>query len=118
MIGGYGQTAGGCNTKTFTGLTAHSAMRVTLSYHFLDSWDFEVGSLQVDGAAKWTLTHRLNAASGNVCGNATFGDYLNYPVDVEFAHSGSTATIAVCSNLDEASTNESFGFSDLTVRLR
>ncbi|MBI3183442.1 MAG: hypothetical protein HYZ28_14995 [Myxococcales bacterium] len=119
MLGGYNVRAGGCISKTFSGLSAHRSLRVRLKYHFIDSWDGEQGYLQVDGTTRWSLA-RTNCCSGpapNLCG-AGYPDGLGYDVEVELPHSAGSALIAVCSSLDQGATDESFGFSDFQLYVR
>ncbi len=116
MLGGYNVISGGCLTKTFAGLPAHAQMRVAFNYHFVDSWDGEEGYLLVDAVRRWGRTAVFSGAP-STCG-AGWGETLQYSVDVEFPHAAGSAVVAVCSSLDQAAADESFGFGNLRIYVR
>jgi hypothetical protein len=116
MLGGYGVISGGCISKTFS-LPAHSQIRIAFDYHFIDSWDGEQGYLEVDGTRRWRRSTYYGGSGPNVCGGG-WNDRMDYPVDVEFAHSAATTTVRVCSSLDQDAFDESFGFSNFRIWVR
>jgi len=108
-------------TKTFTGLPAHSKLRVSANFFFIDSWDGETGFLNIDGNPMWveSYDHKMGAATGiNVCGNATPEKNLMSHIDVTIPHTGSEVTLSFGATLDEHTCDESFGIDSIMLFTR
>ncbi len=118
MLGGYNAFAGGTVTKTLTNLPTHSEIKVEFDYNFIDSWDGESGTFDLDGTRRWSYA-RGGAGSGdpNICGGA-WGDGLKFPVEITVAHTASTAQLRPGSTLDQGATDESWGIDNLRVYVR
>lgn len=119
VLGGYNTTSSGFNTKTFVGLPTHTAVRIVLDYHFIDSWDGEYGLVQVDDVERWRVV-RTNCCTGapGVCGSTAYPDVLGTTVEIEVPHTASSLKVAVGSNLDSAANDESYAFSNFRVYTR
>ena len=134
LIGGYGvlgssvspYASGSYFYKSYTGLPDHNYIRYSFTLYALDSWD----KIDTDGMnhndAFYVLFDGLPSTEqayycsdwspsyGNVCGGA----YVDMPAAHVFGtmpHMGSTLTIKFVSDLNEPSSNESFGFRDLIL---
>jgi len=131
LIGGYGvlgiatTNSGDYFWRSYGGLPAHSYIRYTFTIFALDTWDqngsdgtphndaFQVAfdGLTVYGQSyaggSWTMFTPL-------CGGI-WNDVPNIRVQGIVPHMGTSLNIKFISDLNEVSTNESFGFRDLIL---
>eukprot|EP01052_Picozoa_sp_SAG31_P022823 SAG31_NODE_1837_length_7126_cov_8.278497_6_plen_409_part_01 len=89
---------GGYLSKTYSGLPAHETLRVELDFVRLDSWDNEQAAVFVDGSREWRATLNHNRGS-NLCLGSSRDQ--SYSVFIEIAHTDSSVTINVTSELNE-----------------
>jgi hypothetical protein len=104
--------------KTFTGLPAHTQVRVVAGYDFIDSWDSETGQAFIDGTMVWQQMRTTCCTLANVCGSTGYPDALNVPVEVEVAHTASTLTLRFTASIDSPGVDESFGINDVRLYTR
>lgn len=111
-------------TRTWTGLIPHHAIRITAKLYKIDSWVSNTLFVMVDGqTAKLYTFNAANGGSSDICGNPSpVADPLNtnfneviVSLDVSVAHSSSSLTIKVISNL--MGTLGSWAIRDLNITL-
>jgi hypothetical protein len=109
-------------TKTFSGLPAHSQIRVVAKYLFIDSWDGESGYVKADGNTVWVESY--NHANGDlkhgisICGNETPERKFSTPIDLTIPHTGDSLTLSFGATTDEHSCDESFGIDSVMIFTR
>ena len=142
FLGGHCVLSNGPARKVFSQLPAHTQLRVTARYHFIDNWRGETAFAQVDSKFVWTSVHRGAAAAAapaggavgiQMCGSEQFLESrLSAPIDVSVphtastvsiafgAHSAASATGAVRSLADERQNacERSFGVDDVSIYIR
>jgi len=123
ILGGYCVEHGkGEVSKTFTNLPAHSQIRVSAKYMFIDSWDGETGFMKLDNNIVWSENY--NHAQGNpshginICGNETPERKFGRSVDVTVPHTQTEITVVFGATTDEHPCDESFGIDSVMVFVR
>ena len=117
-----GGTSGQYMQRIYTGLPAHNQIRFSFAFYPLDSWDkanndhfnVKIDDIEVTG---WALSFEDSSASAR-CGNSGYDDLPPFQVNFQVAHEGadgSSVTIKVINNCDEASDNESTGIRDVVL---
>jgi len=106
--------------KVYSGLPAHSQVRITSKYLFIDSWDGEHAYLNVDGRAAWadTYNHASVTKGLNVCGNDTPEGRLMSHIDVTIPHTADSVELTFGATTDEHACDESFGVDSVMVFVR
>ena len=122
ILGGYEITNSGPTFKTtYTNLPSHNQINFSFQAFLLDSWDvndndhFEVmfDSTNVVG---WTIIRTAGPLFiYDRCGNGVYLDYPPTMVHITVPHTSSTLTLMIKAVLNEPSSNESFGFRDITM---
>ena len=137
MLGGYRAFAGGNTHKTFSALRSHKQVRVTGTYHFIDSWEGETGFVMLGENIKgrecdemsygWTHSYDAREVSSaiNVCGDQTPEGRFGVPFDVTLPHSGSDIEIVLGSTLktgdrqfDKGEGSAWWGVSGIEIHIR
>jgi hypothetical protein len=126
--GSFGSLLGGYNTlakdssvqKAFTDLSAHTDATVLLDFVQIDSWDNEIFYVYADDELVYTSnTLYLTDGSTNVCGassKSSWKDNIN-SVRFTFAHTSSSLTLKITTNLNSAGTDESWGIQKIDLYL-
>ena len=119
ILGGYGFFGFGAFTeRTFTGLDAHSALRIEFDFLAIDSWDSEDAFALLDGTEVWRETfNALTDFSSNICG-ASFNDSGPMNRTAEVAHSASSVTLYFSSTLNQSAADESWGVDNVKVEIK
>lgn len=114
IIGGYGCYDPGLWTqKTYDIPIAHSAVSIQFDAYWIDAWDGESLRLYVDGALRYSQSK--SGLTGPLCGVAGYYDYKTTVYISPVPHNSSSLTLKFTSTLDEASTNESWGFKNIKI---
>ena len=129
MLGGYcvlGLASSASNIgfyfqRVYINLPAHNYIRFSMNFWAIDSWDLNQGGrddgfqLSFDGLVLDGWHMSLSSFTYNLCGtmNNAWYEMPRIMVSGLIAHTGSTLTFRVISDLNEESCNESFGFRDL-----
>ncbi len=123
ILGGFGNIAEGeMGIDIDLSDIPHDAVRVQVQYIKLDSWDAEWGYVFVDDQTIWEA--KLYYYEGSqVCGwNRTAwpeGAYDDrHDIDVTLAHDADTLHFAASADLDQKSTDESFGIDNVMIWVR
>ena len=115
MLGGYRAFAGGNTHKTYSSLRQHKQVRVTGSFHFIDSWEGETGFVMVGEHIKgkecdemnygWTHSYDAREVSSaiNVCGGQAPEGRFSVPFDVTLPHTGQDIEVVLGSTLKSKS---------------
>lgn len=106
--------------KLYTGLPAHSHVRITATAHFVDDWQGETAFLKVNDHIVWTESHEQRAGAGkiNVCGSSVYPEgKFSVPIDVTLPYTGSTLKVVFGTNLDKGS-DAHFGISSVALSVR
>ena len=114
MIGGYGKfSVGGYLEKTFSGLPAHTNLRLRATLFKIDRWNGRRFQVLVDGTAAWESSP-YTWGGQYLCGNMgpQQGDRA-VDVDVTTAHTAGSATIRFTSTV--SSNTEYWGLQGVTV---
>lgn len=106
--------------KVYSGLPAHSQVRITSKYLFIDSWDGEHAYLNVDGRPAWadTYNHASVAKGLNLCGNDTPEGRLLSHIDVTIPHTADSVELTFGATTDEHACDESFGVDSVMIFVR
>ena len=92
-------------------------MAVSVQLFFIDSWDGESLSLIADGNTIYQESYTVNESSYNdTCGNSDPDKILTIASN-PFSHTASTLTLNFTTTLDEAGSEESFGFNEIYITL-
>ena len=125
LLGGYnimGGTSGQYLKRTYTGLPAHNQISLVFTFWPIDSWDkgdndhinVAIDDIQVTG---WAISFNTATASPT-CGNTQYDDLPPMQIHFQVAHEGadgSSVTIKVINNCNEASDNESTGIRNVVL---
>ncbi len=116
QIGNYFQ-------RVYTNLPAHNYIRFSLNFWAIDSWDLNQNGhddgfqLYFDGMVidGWHMS--LAYFPSQICGvtSNAWNELPNIMITGLIAHTGSSLTFRVVSDLNEESCNESFGFRDIQL---
>merc|ERR1712072_316552 len=102
FLGGHCNFAADTASKVFKNLPAHTQVRMTASFHFLDQWDGEQAYASIDGKNVWADSTKSHRGEGiNVCGAA-------HP-DRKFATTMDSST---------DSCQQSWGVDDVTIYVK
>lgn len=117
MIGGYGLF--GFDYYPFVWMLSElpaATYRVNFKFYKIDSWDSETATFTWNSTAVWSQAY-TGAAGSQICGTATSG-YNESETDVSttLVHAGGYTSSWFSSTLNEAMTNESYGFNDFFLR--
>ena len=138
MLGGYRAFAGGNAHKTYAALRPHKQVRLTGSFHFIDSWEGETGFVMLGEHIKgkecdemtygWTHSYDAREVSSaiNVCGGAAPEGRFSVPFDVTIPHRGkeielifgSTLKTGVDRQFDKGEGSAWWGVSGVEVYVR
>jgi len=123
FIGGHCvEAAGGGNAlrKLYKGLRAHSQIRISARFHFIDQWNGEAAYAMVDNQIVWLDTHRSSSSNLlNVCGGPLFGSRLGSVVEVVVPHTGENLELSFGAMLQGTDPcDKSFGVDDIVIELR
>lgn len=94
--------AGSASSKVYSGLPAHSHVRVQATVSFIDDWQQETAAIQLDGAFIWTEQHDEAAIPRgvDVCGSSTYSDSrIGVPVDITVPHTAASLTLGIMTTL-------------------
>jgi hypothetical protein len=111
-------------SKTFNGLPAHTEMKIEAIYYAIDSWDSESGYLYVDQNLIWLKQRTTyNSCTGwaeYTIGPAPWGNIrCKEAINTSsFDHSSSSVTISFDSNVNQAESDESWGFDNLRIYVK
>lgn len=102
---------------SYSGLpTPHNIISYSLTFWLIDTWDGgDSFDLVFDTVTLNGWNFPSTPASGNLCGMSTAGDISGITLKGTVAHSASTLTFKVVSQLNQLSDDESFGFRDITM---
>jgi hypothetical protein len=110
-----------------TGIT-HTRVMVKFDYWFGDSWDGEFGYAKLGDIRVWAKKHHSgqdNVGASNVCGlteislcGAVCARDVVESATGTITHNGNTITVAFGSSLDEPTSNEWFGVSNVEIWVR
>jgi len=122
LVGGYNILASGNGyfERTYTGLPIpHNMIHFTLLAQPVDSWDAgDTFGVQFDSfplITGWKFSTYTSYTVPSVCGNPSFSDFPGLRTIIEFPHSTNTLRVRMYSIFDQASTDESFGFRDISI---
>ena len=109
--------------RVYTNLPAHNYIRFSMNFWAIDSWDLNQGGLDdgfqiyFDGLVLDGWHMSLNSFPYQICGsmNSGWNELPNLMITGLIAHTGSSLTLRVVSDLNEDSCNESFGFRDIQL---
>jgi hypothetical protein len=112
-------------TKSYSGIPAHTHLRIKLRYWGVDSWDNEWGRLYVDDTLVWekqrtsgNCNNGWSSYSGsfpNPYGGNSTSHKCYFDVDVIVPHSGTSMEIKVATTINQAENDESWGFQNLVI---
>ena len=103
--------------KTYTGLPAHYQATVSVKLFFIDSWDEESLSLIADGNTVYQESYTvIESPYPDTCGNSD-PDKIITITSSPFSHNTSNLTLNFTTTLDEAGTEESFGFNNIYITI-
>ena len=96
----------------------HAALSVSPDSIVMDSWDGEDALVYLDGAEVYreTFDYRT-AAGGNVCAGG-WPEHGPQPLSFMVTHTADALHVRVSSTLDQPADDESFGVSNVVVRVR
>lgn len=127
FLGGHCNAGHGEIFKTFNSLPAHTQIRVSARYHFLDDWRGETAFAKLDKNFLWTHTTPASPSAGgiNMCGNPAFPEHrFSTPIDVVLSHAEKDVTIAFGleghneAQAKRSACDRSFGVDDVMVYVR
>lgn len=128
MLGGFCKFSNGQVNKTFSGLPAHSMLRVVAKYHFIDRWIGETGFMKLnigqDGypIVVWNEQHAQQMSKNglNLCGQSeTPEGKFTALIDVTVPHAQGSIQVVFGSTMDDCDPcDESWGISDVQIYVR
>lgn len=102
--------------KNFTSLPAHYQVEVDVNIYFIDSWDTEWLSVNVDSNTVIKSSNVFSSYTIDYCGYY-WADHIDAYLTGTASHSSSSLTISFYTNLDQKRNDESYGFKDFNVFL-
>lgn len=127
MLGGPDKLASAEISKTYF-LPAHSEVKVTARYSFIDNWDDDTGYMKIDSEVVWTEEYTwcpqfftfVCPKGHNACGSEFYPDKLSRLISVSVPHSDDKLTLTFGSTIPgELSPNEvSYGISGVSIEVR
>ena len=113
IMGGYGCFGSGWGTyKYYDITTTHYQVSIEFDAYWIDSWDGEYLYFYVDWDIKWSQSKPGTMAQ--YCGVSTY-DYVSTVTVGPISHTSSTLVLYFWSSLDQGSTDESWGFTNLKI---
>merc|ERR1712072_915111 len=112
FLGGHCNFAADTASKVFKNLPAHTQVRMTASFHFLDQWD---------GKNVWADSSKSHRGEGvNVCGAAHPDRKFAAPIDVTMQHTGDNVEVKFGTTMDSStdSCQQSWGVDDVTIYVK
>jgi hypothetical protein len=119
MLGGYNVFGAGSSvSNTVATRYAHTQVKVTLDYWFIDSWDGEYGTLDLAGTGVWSQP-RVSTSGTQRCGAAP-SDWREDTAAVSqtVSHTASSIVVRASSTLDQSANDESWGIDNVFVWVR
>merc|ERR1712072_925498 len=115
FLGGHCNFAADTASKVFKNLPAHTQVRMTASFHFLDQWDGEQAFASIDGKNVWA-----DSSKSNVCGAAHPDRKFAAPIDVTMQHTGDNVEVKFGTTMDSStdSCQQSWGVDDVTIYVK
>jgi len=121
FLGGHCNFAADTASKVFKNLPAHTQVRMTASFHFLDQWDGEQAFASIDGKNVWADSSKSHRGEGvNVCGAAHPDRKFAAPIDVTMQHTGDNVEVKFGTTMDSStdSCQQSWGVDDVTIYVK
>jgi len=112
-LGGYEIGGKGVFFERKINIPDHKRVTISFTIFALDSWDNEFFIVTADGTEIVKEKFLYNTGS-KVCANAGWKDRTKF-IRITIDHDEPNLTLRFTSNLNEASTNESFGFNILDI---
>ena len=121
IVGGYNNFGSGAYAqRTYSGLTSHNSVILSIRLYFVDSWDGEKMQIYVDDKLvyeefwnfQWSGLPSYCGSGSNSWADQVFDRELD-PIE----HTGSTLKLKITSNLGSGANDESFGFNSVQIRL-
>ena len=118
ILGGYGLFGNGSVYRNYSllGIT-HTEAHVALSYYPIDSWDGELAYVQMDGVTVWSAIPNFGSGGVQQCG-ASYVEPNSYSVSQSRSHTNNVLTVTVGSQLDQDTSDESWGMDNAKVMIR
>jgi hypothetical protein len=126
MLGGYCLFSEGEISKKYTKLPAHSSIKISGTFHFIDAWAGETAYLKGSIGEKdsleylWAESYRAGqAASGtNICGGHHSEGRFSSPIEIIVPHEKENLEIVLGSTADQDPCALSWGISKLQLYIR
>jgi hypothetical protein len=121
ILGGYQLFGAGAYVeKTFdlSALSGHSAVRVTLSFVAIDSWDTsEDAQVYIDGALEWSATPNSISGGSHECGrpSQSFNREKLLSVEATVNSTASNVTVRITSTILLEAVDEYWGINNVSV---
>mmetsp|Transcript_67366 Transcript_67366/g.78156 ORF Transcript_67366/g.78156 Transcript_67366/m.78156 type:complete len:262 (+) Transcript_67366:42-827(+) len=123
FLGGHCNFGSQTASKTYSGLPAHTKVKLTFNYHFFDEWTGQTAWAQIGGQYVWTekyqwcngiLPFYCKQVGVNVCGEDT-PDRIARAVQVIVQHSDPTITLSFGSTITGDPCLVSWGIDDVRI---
>jgi len=123
LLGGYKILSRGQLQKEFSALPAHTTIRITATFFYIDAWNGETAYLQLNvgpnNANEYVWIDRYDSTmavnSINICG-ATYGEgRFGVPIDYYLPHTSDSITVTFGSTADQDPAEQSWGISNLSI---
>ena len=119
IFGGYDSWGGGgYASKTYTGLpTPHYQVTIGIQLFFLDSWDDEYCYVKVDDTTVYQESFNTFNSPVEYCGRSGefYKDQIKTVTSTPAAHTDSNLVLMITTNINEAASEESFGFNNIQI---
>jgi len=119
LLGGYQVLGTGSSvSKAFSDLPTHSIVTINLDFVQIDSWDSERFYVYADNDLVYT-SHRISKSTGTQeCGSSSnnWNEFV-IPASFTFAHSSSSLTLKITTNLNSGPSDESWGIQKVHLKL-
>ena len=123
LLGGYAILSRGKLQKELTNLPAHTILRMTADFHYIDSWTGETAYAQLNiGPNKqneYVWTDRYDSAmainSINVCGARCGEGKFTTKIDITVPHTDESIIVTFGSTVDQDPADQSWGISNLSI---
>merc|ERR1711959_41369 len=121
FLGGHCNFAADTASKTFRNLPAHTQVRMTARFHFLDQWDGEQAYASLDGKNVWADSTKAHRGEGvNMCGASHPERKFSAPIDVTIPHTGGAVEVKFGTSMaaDVDACQQSWGVDDVTIYVK
>merc|ERR1711990_1221189 len=121
FLGGHCNFAADTASKVFKNLPAHTQVRMTASFHFLDKWDGEQAYASLDGKNVWADSTKAHRGEGvNMYGSSHPERKFSAPIDVTIPHTGSAVEVKFGTSIEESvnACEQSWGVDDVTIYVK